>query len=765
MFCTKCGKEFHESDDFCGGCGAKVQVEPELCASCGIVLREGNAFCSVCGTKAGATADAQAEPQADSAVPQQSISPQQRATQQYRRTSQATEKRKKPRSKKAVIAVVCAVAAVALAVGLFFVLQGDLSGDLQGNISDVGDIGDVSDSAVAEGNQTTQDNIQDATPIITAISAGGYHTVWLNTDGTVTAVGSNLHGQLDVGGWTNIIAISAGYEHTVGLRADGTVVATGNNYYWNGERVGHLDVESWTNIIAISTGPAHTVGLRADGTVVAVGDNYDWWYGERLGRLDVESWTDIVAISAGTHTVGLKSDGTVITAGVDWYHMHNVEGWTDIIAISTDIGLDGHPLTFGLRSNGSVVNSRWTEDNYDFDDIFAGFSSGIIAISSSEDGFLVGLRNDGTVITNGFGWDHRQSDVESWTEIVAISAGLSHTVGLKADGTVVAVGDNSAGQLNVGFWTNIVTVAAGHFYSFDDERERHIHGFTVGLRTDGTVVAAGDMSYSMSDINSWADVNGLAAANGSVWSGLIVGLRTDGTVVTSHQGYFDLSNWSNIVSVSAGRRLAAGLRANGTVASTLEQQELNNWTDIVAISAGGNTFFNNHIVGLRSDGTVLSVGSHGTHIPHSELISDYTFIPDNRLEVNDWTDIIAISAGDSHTVGLRADGTVVAVGSSQSLVWDDNNYRDLITITDDRLSVNDWADIIAIFAGGRSTFGLRADGTVIAVGDNSHGQLNVAEWTDIVYISAGWYHTVGVRADGTVVAAGNNNSGQLYVGD
>ena len=42
-----------------------------------------------------------------------------------------------------------------------------------------------------------------------------------------------------------------------------------------------------------------------------------------------------------------------------------------------------------------------------------------------------------------------------WTDIVAISAGYWHTVGLKADGTVVAVGYNEFGQCDVSGWTNI----------------------------------------------------------------------------------------------------------------------------------------------------------------------------------------------------------------------------------------------------------------------------------------------------------------------
>ena len=59
--------------------------------------------------------------------------------------------------------------------------------------------------------------------------------------------------------------------------------------------------------------------------------------------------------------------------------------------------------------------------------------------------------------------------------------------------------------------------------------------------------------------------------------------------------------------------------------------------------------------------------------------------------------------------------------------------------------------------------GLRADGTVVAVGDNSYGQCDVTSWTDIVQVAAGAYHTVGLKADGTVVAVGWNNYGQCNV--
>jgi hypothetical protein len=59
--------------------------------------------------------------------------------------------------------------------------------------------------------------------------------------------------------------------------------------------------------------------------------------------------------------------------------------------------------------------------------------------------------------------------------------------------------------------------------------------------------------------------------------------------------------------------------------------------------------------------------------------------------------------------------------------------------------------------------GLKSDGTVVAVGNNAYGQCDVEDWTDIVAIAAGKSHTVGLKSDGTVVAVGNNEYGQCDV--
>ena len=77
------------------------------------------------------------------------------------------------------------------------------------------------------------------------------------------------------------------------------------------------------------------------------------------------------------------------------------------------------------------------------------------------DYLVVGLKSDGTVMAVGSNY-FGENDVKDWADIVAVSVGIYHTVGLKSDGTVVAVGNNDYGQCEVNDWSDIVAVSAGY---------------------------------------------------------------------------------------------------------------------------------------------------------------------------------------------------------------------------------------------------------------------------------------------------------------
>ena len=144
------------------------------------------------------------------------------------------------------------------------------------------------------------------------------------------------------------------------------------------------------------------------------------------------------------------------------------------------------------------------------------------------------------------------------------------------------------------------------------------------------------------------------------------------------------------------------------------------------VAAGGL-----HTVGLKSDGSVVAVGHTG----------------DGQCDVGGWTDIVQVAAGEEHTVGLKSDGTVVAVG------WNSDGQND----------VGDWMDMVQVAAGWDHTVGLKSDGTLLALGNNDYGQCDVENWTGIVQVAAGDLHTVGLRFDGTVVAVGLNQDGQCDI--
>jgi len=259
-----------------------------------------------------------------------------------------------------------------------------------------------------------------------------------------------------------------------------------------------------------------------------------------------------------------------------------------------------------------------------------------------------------------------------------VTAGNSHTVGLKSNGTVAAAGSNSYGQCNVGGWAGIVQVAAGV-------------GHTVGLKSDGTVVAVGYNYY----------------------------------------GQCNVGGWTGIVQVAAGAYHTIGLKWDGTVVAVghndFHQCNVGGWTNIVQVAGGGF-----HTLGLESDGTVVAAGANSDG---------------GQWNVGGWIGIVQVAGGWFHTVGLKSDGTVVAVGAS--------NYGEC--------NVDEWTDIMGVSAGVERTVGLRWDRTVVAVGRGDYGACNVGGWTGIMQVAAGGWHTVGLASNGTVVAVGNNDSGQCNV--
>jgi len=125
--------------------------------------------------------------------------------------------------------------------------------DTSGNVFATGlNFGQLGDGTVISRNITAQvvgvggvGNLID----VIATAGGGFHSLFLKSDGTVFATGLNSNGQLGDGTTTNtltpvqvlgvggagnltgVIVIAAGFTHSFALKSDGTVFAWGNNVF------------------------------------------------------------------------------------------------------------------------------------------------------------------------------------------------------------------------------------------------------------------------------------------------------------------------------------------------------------------------------------------------------------------------------------------------------------------------------------------------------------------------------------------------------
>lgn len=159
-----------------------------------------------------------------------------------------------------------------------------------------------------------------------------------------------------------------------------------------------------------------------------------------------------------------------------------------------------------------------------------------------------------------------------------------------------------------------------------------------------------------------------------------VGLSVDGRVYSSSENIFgDLKP-------SRSELGTAYLPGNGS-----------EWTNITAIACSGN-----HLVGLRTDGTVCAVGSNTS----------------GQCNLSGWADIIAIEAVKNSTAAIKKDGTVLLAGA----------------IAEYASEVSKWSKIARLYLRENGLIGLRADGQVLAAGKTGFDNQVISRWRNVVRI-------------------------------
>ena len=214
-----------------------------------------------------------------------------------------------------------------------------------------------------------------------------------------------------------------------------------------------------------------------------------------------------------------------------------------------------------------------------------------------------------------------------------IAVGFYHTVGVCADGSVVAGGDNSFGQCDVSAlgrssekqcdtssWRNITAIAASDYATF-------------GLTKEGRMVCTGYYDYS--EPRKWP---GLAAVAGGSYN--LAALRTDGTV-WSFPKLKDTDALHGCVSLAVNTGYAVGVMPDGSVVSSVF--DLSSWQDVIAVSASGTA-----ILGLDVQGRVLA----------------HFFRPGDAQDFSAFSGVKAIAAGGTHFALVLSDGSVKVLGEN-----------------------------------------------------------------------------------------------------
>jgi alpha-tubulin suppressor-like RCC1 family protein len=173
---------------------------------------------------------------------------------------------------------------------------------------------------------------------------------------------------------------------------------------------------------------------------------------------------------------------------------------------------------------------------------------------------------------------------------------------------------------------------------------------------------------------------------------------------------------------------------------------------------------------VQTDGTVFAWGSNNVgQLGDGTLTTRLRPVPVSALAAG--SAVVATAAGDSHSLALRGDGAVLA--------WGINNMGQLGNgAFDQPLSISGFADVDVIAAGAAGSHNLarKSDGSVWSWGSNSSGQLGDGTATtrtspvqviglgvnsDVVSLSAGSSFSLALKRDGTVLAWGANSNGQL----
>ena len=178
-----------------------------------------------------------------------------------------------------------------------------------------------------------------------------------------------------------------------------------------------------------------------------------------------------------------------------------------------------------------------------------------------------------------------------------------------------------------------------------------------------------------------------------------------------------------------------------------------------------------HSLFLKSDGSLWGMGLNRfgqLGVGASGYREDgVTFVQTNQPQLIVEGGVVALAAGKEHTLFLRNDGSLWAMGDNSFGQLGNNSY-----VSANRPQRIASGGVAAISAGYNHSMFLKTDGSLWVMGGNDYGQLGDGTFNNAIQpeqilasgvtaISAGQYHSLYIKSDGSLWATGLNTSGQL----
>jgi Regulator of chromosome condensation (RCC1) repeat len=197
---------------------------------------------------------------------------------------------------------------------------------------------------------------------------------------------------------------------------------------------------------------------------------------------------------------------------------------------------------------------------------------------------------------------------------------------------------------------------------------------------------------------------------------------------------------------------------------------------VTAVAAGGTEVGGVHGLALLEGGTVMAWGANSS----GQLGNGTTTNSDVPVAVSGLSGVTAVAAGDRHSLALLSGGTVMAWGGGGELGNGTNTSSDVpvpvcavgatAPCTEESQQLK---EVVAIGAGGNHSLAVLSNGTVVAWGVNSSGQLGngttessdvpvaVSGLSGVTAVAGGGEFSLALLSGGTVMAWGKNKEGEL----